>query len=165
MVVPYGALRDFVDQTSLRGGQLEIGFGVARRLSLGLSASWNWLAQELPSDSLQLPDAVITGAAYRRVQLTDLRATLHWYLANGRVQPWVGVGLGGGWHESYVAVADQVRTASGWHAAAEPRAGLLWTVGAGLALGLEARYVFTNAQLGDAGGLRWLAVDLGLAVY
>jgi len=165
MVVPQSAVPDYVEQTSFRGGQLELGFGVARHLSLGLSASWNWLAQELPTGSLQLPDAVITGAAYRRVQLTELRATLHWYLTNGPVQPWVGVGLGGGWHESYLAVADQMRTASGWHAAAEPRAGLLWTVRAGLAVGLQARYAFTTARLGDAKDARWLAVDLGLAVY
>ena len=164
-VVPQGGLRGFVDRRSSRGGQLEIGFGAARHLSLGLSASWNWLSQSLPTGSLQLPDAVITGAAYHRAQLVGLRATLHWYHTNGPVQPWVGAGLGGGWHESYLAVADQVRTASGWHAAAEPRAGLLWTVGAGLAVGLQARYVFTTARVGDAKDARWLAVDLGLAVY
>ncbi|HET6923127.1 MAG TPA: hypothetical protein VFI16_08265 [Anaeromyxobacteraceae bacterium] len=164
-LVPRHSLRAFVDRASFRGGQLEVGFGVARHLSLGLSASWNWLAGEAATDSLQFPDAVVTGAAYRRVQLTELRATLHWYLASGPVQPWVGAGLGGGWHETYLAVADQARTASGWHAAAEPRAGLLWTVGAGLALGLQARYAFTTARLGEAADVRWLAVDLGLTVY
>ncbi len=164
-VVPQGALREFIDQTAWRGGELQIGAGVARHLSLGMCASWNWVAQSFPSGSFQFPDATITGAAYRRLQLVGLRATLHWYLGGGPVQPWLGAGLGGGWHQSYLAVADVVRTASAWHAAAEPRAGLLWTVSPGLAVNLQARYVFTTARLGEAREARWLAVALGVAVY
>jgi hypothetical protein len=164
-VVPQGPMRGFVDQTAWRGGELQIATGVARHLSLGMCASWNWVAQAFPSGSFQFPDATITGAAYRRVQLVGLRATLQWYLTGGPVQPWLGAGLGGGWHQSYLAVADVVRTGSAWHAAAEPRAGLLWTVSRGLAVNLQARYVFTTARIGDARDARWLAVDLGLAVY
>jgi hypothetical protein len=164
-VVPQQDLRDFVDRRTFRGCQFELGFGVARHFSLGLAGSWNWLSQGFPTGSLLLPDGAISGKAYRRVQLTELRGTAHWYLTNGPLQPYLGTALGGGRHETYVAVAEVVRTSSGWHAAAEPRAGLLWTVRPGLAVDLQARYVFTNARIGDARDARWLAIDLGLALY
>lgn len=163
--VPQGALRGFVDGVGWRGGELQIATGVARHLSLGLCGSWNWLARSYPSGSLEFPGGAITGAAYRRAQLVGLRLTLVWYLTGGRVQPWIGAGLGGGWHESYVAVASVVQTASGWHAAAEPRVGLLWTVRPGLAVNAQARYAFTTARIGDARDVRWLALGVGLAVY
>jgi hypothetical protein len=164
-VVPQQDLRDFVDRRSFRGGQLELGFGVARHFSLGLSGSWSWLSQRFPTGSLLLPDGAISGKAYRRAQLTELRGTAHWYLTNGPLQPYLGVALGGGRYDTYVAVADVTRTSSGWHAAGEPRAGLLWTVRPGLAVHLQGRYVFTNARIGDARDARWLALDLGLALY
>jgi hypothetical protein len=138
---------------------------VARHLALGLSGSWTWLSQGFGAASLRLPDGAISGRAYRRAQLTELRGSAHWYLTNGPLQPYLGAALGGGRHETYVAVADVVRTSGGWHAAAEPRAGLLWSVRPGLAVNLQARYVFTNARLGEARDARWLAVDLGVAVY
>lgn len=163
--VPQGALRDFADGVGWRGGELQVAAGVARRLSLGVCGSWNWLSQSYPSGSLQFPDAVLTGATYRRAQLVGLRAILHWYLAGGAVQPWIGAGLGGGWHESYVAVADMAQRTSAWHAAAEPRAGLLWTVRPGLAVNVQARYAFTTARIGDARDARWLALGVGVAVY
>ncbi|HEU4382189.1 MAG TPA: hypothetical protein VFR85_01700 [Anaeromyxobacteraceae bacterium] len=164
-VIPQGDLRSFVDRTSFRGLQVELGFGLARHFSLGISASWNWLAQNVATGSLEFPDAVITGAAYHRVELVGLRGTFHWYLTDGPMQPWLGVGLGGGWSESYLAVADQVRTAGRWYGAAEPRAGLLWTIRPGMGVGLQARYVFTTAEIGDVKDARWLALDLGLALY
>jgi hypothetical protein len=164
-IVPQRALRGTLDRTSFRGGQLEIGYGVARHLSLGFSGSWSWMAQSFAAGSLPLPDGEITGKAYRRVQLVELRATAHRYLTNGPVQPYLGVGAGGGWHGSYVAVADVIRTAGAWHAAGEPRAGLLLTLRPGLAVNLQARYVFSTARIGDARDARWLAVDLGVALY
>lgn len=163
--IPQRDLRDFVDRRSLRGGQVELRYGVARHLSLGVSGSWSWLSQGFPAGSLQLPDGDITGKAYRRAQLIELRATVHWYLTSGSVQPYLGLGAGGGWHGTYIAVADVIRTAGAWHAAGEPRAGVLWTVRPGLALNLQARYVFTRARLGDVEDARWLAVALGLALY
>ncbi len=163
--VPQGALRGFVDRVTWRGGELQIGVGVARHLSLGLCGSWTWLAQSYPSGSLQFPGGTITGAAYQRAQIVGLKLALEWYLAGGTVQPWIGAGLGGGWHESYVAVADVVQTASAWHGAAEARVGVLWTVSPGLAVNVQARYAFTTARLGDARDARWLAFGAGLAVY
>lgn len=162
---PRGELRDFVDRSTFRGGELEIGFGVARHLSLGFAGSWGWISQRSSSGTLQLPDGAISGPSYRRAQLTELRGTAHWYLTNGPVQPYVGLGLGGGRHETYAAVADVVRTSSGWHAAGEPRAGFLWTVRPGLAVIVQGRYVVTNARIGDAKNARWLAFELGLALY
>jgi opacity protein-like surface antigen len=162
---PQGSTRDFIDKTSFRGGQLELGFGVASRLSLGVSASWNWVAQSRAMGSLDLPGGAISGPAYRRAQLLGALATAHWYLRGGAVQPYLGAGLGGGWHGTHVAVASIVRTESGWHWAGEPRVGVLVAVRPGLAVNLQARYAFTTARLGDAKDARWLAVDVGLAVY
>lgn len=162
---PLGATRDYVDRTSFRGGHLDLSFGVASRLSLGLSASWSWLAQSPALASLPLQAGTISGPGYRRAQLIDGMLTATWYLGRGNVQPYLGVGGGGGRHGTYRAVASVTREESGWHGTAAARAGLLWTVRPGFAIDLQVRPTFSNLRLGDAKRTSWLSIGLGLAAY
>ena len=53
--------------------------GVARHLSIGVSTSWHWFAQNFQSRTVQYPDAAVTASVYDRVQLFTLRASIHWY--------------------------------------------------------------------------------------
>jgi hypothetical protein len=163
--VPTGTLRDFVDAASFRGGQLEVRFGVARHLSLGLATSWNWFAQTFSQRTVTYPNATITAPVYDRVQLIALRGTLHWYLVDGPVQPYLGVGAGGTWTSWRQTVADATTSSSRFDFTADPEAGILFTVGTGFAIHVLARYPYTLASYGTARNAQWIGVDVGLAVY
>jgi hypothetical protein len=163
--VPTATLRDFIDATSFRGGQFEARFGVARRLSVGLATSWSWFAQNFPQKTVDFPNATVTAALYDRVQFISLRGTIHWYLVDGPVQPYLGVGAGGVWTSWYQAVADLTRSSNGFTFTADPEAGLLFTVSSGFAFHLLARYPFTLASYGNVQNAQWVGVDVGLAVY
>ena len=163
--VPLQDLRSYVDEPSYRGGQLEVRFGLARHLSVGLATSWNWFAQNFAQKSLSYPNATVTAAVYDRVQLITLRGTLHWYLLDGPVQPYLGLGAGGAWHSTFQAVADLSDSSHGFDFTADPNLGILFTIGPGLAVHLAARYQFTLAKFRGVERAQWLGASLGLAVY
>lgn len=163
--IPLSDLRTYVDQTSFRGGQLEFRFGVARHLSLGLATSWNWFAQNFEQRSVQYPDATVTAAVYDRAQFIALQGTIHWYLVDGPVQPYLGAGGGGAWTSTYQAVADLTSSSTVFDYAARGDAGVLVNLGPGFALHLSARYQFAHAGPKGASPAQWIGVNLGLAAY
>ncbi len=165
VAAPLGELRGYVNRASTRGGQLELRFGVARHLSLGVAASWNWFAQNFSARSVRYPDATVTAAVYDRAQYIALQGTLHWYVLDGPLQPYLGAGAGGVWSSTFRSVADLTSSASSFDLAARGDAGALLTVGAGLALHLSARYQLTLAPLPGGRRAQWIGVNVGLAAY
>jgi len=163
--MPLEGFRDYVEDPSARGGQFDLRFGVVRHLSLGLSSSWHWFAQNFDQKTVEYPDAAVTAAVYDRAQFITLRATLHWYLIDGTVQPYVGVGAGGVWYDAHRTVAGASETWSGFSFAGDPQVGLLWTIGPGLALHLAARYQFTLASFAGVENASYAVVSAGIAVY
>lgn len=163
--VPLLDMRSYVDEVSLRGGQLELRFGVARHLSLGVATSWNWFAQNFAQKSISYPGATVTAAVYDRAQFITLMGIGHWYLIDGPLQPFVGLGAGGVWTSTFESVADLTVTSSSFDFAARADAGALFTVGPGLAVIVSARYQFTMAKLRGVENAQWMGANLGLAVY
>jgi hypothetical protein len=148
-----------------RGAQFEVRWGVAHRLSLGFATSWTWLAQNFPMHTIHYPNATVTAPVYQRAQFIGLRATGHWYLSDGWVQPYLGLGVGGAWTGTYRSVSNLTTSSDGLAAAADPQVGLLITVMPGLALHLQARYQIALARLADFENARWLGLDVGLAAF
>lgn len=163
--VPLLDMRSYVDEPSWSGGQFELRLGVARHLSLGLAASWNWFAQNFDQKSVSYPDATVTAAVYDRAQFITLQATGHWYLLDGPIQPYVGLGAGGVWTSTFESVADLTVTSSSFDFAARADAGALLTIGPGFAVIVSARYQFTLAKLRGVDNAQWLGANVGLAVY
>ncbi len=163
--VPAAGLRDFVDEPGYRGAQVEVRLGVARHLSLGLATTWSWFAQNYASKSVDYENATVTGPLYQRVRFATLRATGHWYLSGGPLQPYVGAGAGALSYETYRKVARSVETGSGWSVVVDPQLGVLWNFGRGLALHVLAHYQFSRARFSGVDDARWLGVQVGLAGY
>ncbi len=163
--VPGASLRDFVDTTA-RGFQFEARFGVARHLSLGLATSWNWFSRNAALQTVNAPGTTVSASVYQRMQLFTLHATGHWYLTDGPVQPYVGVGIGGAYDDAYRLVADLATASSGFSFAADPQLGFLITFSPGFALHVQARYQFTlSPRFADVTNARWVGLQIGLAAY
>jgi hypothetical protein len=163
--VPVGSLRDFASATSIRGGVFEARIGIVRHFSLGLSTTWNWFSKNSSQETLTFPNSNVTGAVYQRVQFFTLRGTGHWYMTDGPLQPYLGLGLGVAWNNAYREVADVSISENGFNFAGDPQLGLLWTVAQGLALNVQARFQFTFTKFFDVKNAHWLGIDIGMALF
>ena len=72
------------------GGGADLRIGVAGRLAIGVSGTWNWFDQTFPSLTLEQPNLTFTGPVFRRLSAFTGLATAHYYLTSGNVQPFVG---------------------------------------------------------------------------
>ncbi len=163
--VPNAALRDYVENPGYYGLQVEVRRGIARSLSLGLATSWTWLAQSYRTKEISYPDATVSGPLYQRVRLVTVRATAHWYLRAGSLQPYVGVGAGGLSWETYRNVGAWVQSQSDWALTADPQLGILWTNSSGAALHVQARYQYSTARFYEVDRASWLGIEVGIAAY
>jgi hypothetical protein len=155
--IPVLALRSgLVSSGSVGNVDLGLRFGVSRRLSLGVSGTWNSFNQSgTPSASLQA---------------FSLRGTAHWYFTSSEIQPYVGLFVGGAYLE---ALQSPGPTQTAWAPVAGPELGVLLTVADGLALILAGRYqmAFTTIQVNGNPALAtikwpsWVAIQLGLGFY
>ncbi len=163
--VPLTSMRGYADQLSYRGGQVEVRFGLVRHLSVGLATSWNWFSQTFPTRSVQYPSATVTGRAYDRVQLITLRATAHWYLTDGPVQPYLGAGIGAAWVSDYQSVSTLATSDSRFALTVDPQLGILVSVGRGLAIDVAARWHYTRARFAQVENANWAGLAVGVAAY
>jgi hypothetical protein len=155
--IPVGTLRsDLVSAGSVGNIDLGLRFGVSRRLSLGVSGTWNSFTQsDGPSSSLQV---------------LSLRGTAHWYFTNSEIQPYVGLFVGGAYLEATQGAGP---TQTAWAPVGGGELGFLFTVADGLALILAGRYqmAFTTIQVNGNPALpsmkwpSWVAIQAGVGFY
>jgi hypothetical protein len=156
--VPVLDLRsNFINATSTTGVGLGMRFGLATQLSAGADLAWNRFQQ-----SSALGDTL-------RMDAISLRGTVHYYFTGSAFQPYAGIGVGGLYRE---AVLNTGPTQTGFGLCGGPELGLLLTVDRGLALNVQARYVFTTASFDVNGNPNWhvkfpswVGVQVGLAAY
>jgi hypothetical protein len=155
--IPVGSLRtNLVTQGSAANVDLGLRFGISRRLSLGVSGTWNQLAQ--------------SGSPSSNFQSLALRGTFDWYLTSSEIQPYLGLFAGGTYLE---VIQGGGPTQTAWAPIVGPEVGCLFTVADGLALVLSARYqiAFTKIQVnGDPAlaEIKWpafVAIQAGIAFY
>ncbi len=163
--MPLMSMRGYVDEPSYRGGRFDARFGIARHLSVGVAASWNWFSQNLASRTVEYSGATVTGPAYDRVQFITVVATAHWYLTDGPVQPYIGAGIGGAWASDYHSVSTLATSESNFGLAADPQAGVLLSIGRGFALDFAARWHYTRTRFAQVKEASWAGVGIGVAAY
>jgi hypothetical protein len=164
--VPMGSFRDsFVSAPSYTGGQFEFRIGVLGPLSVGAAASWNWFEQSYSNVTLQQPDYTFTGAVYRRLSTTSARLTVHYYLTQKTIQPYVGAGVGAVWTDTKVQAVDRRQQTYGVALGVDPEVGVLFNVVRSFSFYLLARYQFTLATFGEVTNAQWVAAQTGVAYY
>jgi hypothetical protein len=155
--IPLGSLRSgFIDQGSVGNVDLGLRFGVSRRLSLGVSGTWNSFTQ--------------SGTPKKSFQSLGLRGTADWYFTSSEIQPYVGLFAGGSYIEMIQGAGP---TQTRWAPVVGPEVGVLFTVANGLALILAGRWemAFTtidvngDPNLGTVKSPSWVAIQAGIAFY
>jgi hypothetical protein len=163
---PMGTLqKDWITTPGWLGGAFDVRVGVVGRLSVGIAGSWNWFSQTYPSITVVDPQVTVTGPVYRRLSAFTLRATTHYYLTQTAVQPYVGLGVGVVWADSFRQSVNLTDGATTTALAVAPEVGFLFNVVPRVAFYVSGRYQFTLADFATVTNAQWIAVQAGLAWY
>jgi hypothetical protein len=163
---PVGSMNSaWIDRQGWLGGGFDVRVGVWRRLSVGVSATWNSFDQTFANLTIARPGTTFTGSVFRQLGIFSARATAHWYFTNSTLQPYVGVGLGWAWATASEQVVDRRDTLypSGFLVA--PEVGVLVNVVPRLALTVTGRFQFTLVSWGGVTNAMWPSGQVGVAYF
>ncbi|HET9598978.1 MAG TPA: outer membrane beta-barrel protein [Anaeromyxobacteraceae bacterium] len=170
---PVGSFKNFISDWSFRGFSIEGRYMVTPKISIGGAFAgnrWQQTNSNLQVDiSNNNASGNISGPVFRYTDDLSLKLVAHYYLTEGKLQPYVGVGVGGAWVYSYAQVVDLALSHDSFDFIVSPEIGLLYELASGstsLAVNLAVRYTYTTADLvnGRASNISWLTLPVvGLA--
>jgi hypothetical protein len=168
IAIPVGSLSDdFVSDTSWKGFSFEYRSFFSPVFSAGFGFTYNRYDQTYSNLEVQLDrGGILSGPVYRYADQIALKGLAHYYLMQGAVRPYLGVGLGGVWSYAYAQTADLARSDDGFDFIAAPELGLtLQAAGSGAGgVGLNAavRYNFTTASFLEVDNAQSVVFVIGL---
>jgi outer membrane protein W len=112
---------------------------------------------------VEQPSYTFTGPVYRRLSSFTALATAHYYLTQSAVQPFIGVGIGGGWFTARQQIVDRDVTTYTSGLAVAPEVGFLFSVAPRLGLVLSARYQYNLTTFGAVRNPSWVSAQAGVA--
>jgi opacity protein-like surface antigen len=97
VAMPQGSLKQNISETSFRGGQASILYGVTDRVSIGLGTGFQDFYQKIPRQLYKLNDGSdLSAVRSYSIQTIPLLAEVKYQLTPGAaVQPYVALGVGG----------------------------------------------------------------------
>lgn len=157
---------DFVSDTSWRGFSFEARSMVAERISAGIGFTYNRFDQTYSNVTLDLDSGgTFSGPVYRYNDQLAIKGLLHYYLGQGPIQPYLGVGLGGVWSYAFAQTADLANSDDGFDFIASPEVGLTFTAARGassVGLNVAFRYNYTTADFLRVNDAQSMALVVGL---
>ena len=169
--VPLGDLKDFTNETSFRGMDLEYHKFVTDRFSLGAAIGWNVFYQDKNHATGDFSFKgnkniyTMTGNQYRYVNTVPLTAIGRYFLTDGTsaVQPFLGLGAGARWTEKRLELGQYTSTLSRWQFTFAPEIGMMVPFNDQVALNVGARYNYaTRASHGRIPELQSFTISIGL---
>jgi outer membrane protein W len=165
---PIGNLGDFQSGTSISGFSMEFRSMVKPRLSTGLAFDYNRFTRTNSLETISRPDgATLSAPTFRYSDMFSIKATAHYYLADGALRPYLGAGLGGNWSYAYLQTADLASTDHGFTIIVTPEAGVLVELargGTNVALNASIRYNFTSSYFFNVARAQWFSEVVGISV-
>lgn len=166
VAVPVDSLRaNWQSNAGWLGGGFDVRVGLVGRLALGANGTWNFFDQTFSSLTVERGDFTFTGPVYRRLSTFTALGTVHYYLTQTAVQPYVGVGVGGAWFTVRQQIVDRDLTTYTSSLAIAPEVGLLFSVAPRLGLALSARYQYNLTTFGTVRNPSWVSAQAGVAYY
>ncbi len=160
---PLGENTASVNRSGWRGVGVETGIFLSSRFSLGVSGNWHAFYQPAGETAVRTPDqTTYSGRGFRYVNAVPLFATGHYYFGNGDgLTPYAGVGAGAIYRRYDILVGNYDFRRSGWQLGLFPELGLLYPVGPGVRIGVNARYNY-GFENGNVARSSYLNANVGL---
>jgi hypothetical protein len=147
------------------GGGFDARVGVVQRLAVGVSGTWNFFDQTYKTLTVEQGNFTFTGPVYRSLQSFTFLGTVHYYLTQTAVQPFVGFGFGGAWLTAQQNLVNRQTTYDTSGLTIAPELGLLFTFGPRFGLYLSGRYQMVFTTYGDVRNPTWVTGQTGIAYY
>lgn len=163
--MPTGTFKsDFVNNTSFRGWNASLMYGISDRFSVGLQSGFNDYSQKFPRQVYNTKDGAISAVITNSIQTIPLQAKLRYNLSLGFVQPYIGAGVGGNLVTFNQYLGEFSSAKSGFYFAASPEAGITVPFGrnAGAGFTLGANYNYMPFNYGDIKNLNNWGVFAGI---
>jgi hypothetical protein len=105
--VPLGSVREFANDVSPLGFELQFNGWVLDNLSLGVSGEWATYVDNRPRQTFSVDRAAITAKLYNSMQTTSARLLIHYCFVGGDAfRPYIGPHVGVSWTSFDLQAAD-----------------------------------------------------------
>lgn len=94
LALPMGDMKNYIDDISYRGVNMEFYWRLKNSLDVGMEAGWNVFYSKEDKKTYTAETASITGVQYRYINAAPILAAARWRKSGGKTQPYVGVGVG-----------------------------------------------------------------------
>jgi len=164
--LPTGNLKNLVDKTSFRGGELDLMYGVTDRMHVGLALGTQDFYQKYPREVLHSDGTDISAVITNSIQVMPIMAKASMKLTSGGpIQPFVSLAAGGNLvqYRKYYGEFSDSRSKFGF--AAQPSVGIHIPFSRGGAgFHIAAGYNYMPFKYNDADGLSHGVVKAGISV-
>jgi hypothetical protein len=158
--IPFGSLKDHTSQVSGRGVTYEFQKEVAPSVTAGINLAYSVFYERKAYDSYTSGNATLTGVQYRYNNLFPVVVNAHYYIGEGAVMPYLGLGAGTLYDLRNTNMGIFSIEEKNWHFLIAPEAGFIFTLSSFMNLKLNAKY--DNAfKTKDVNGFGNLNVSFG----
>jgi len=163
--LPAGNLKHLVDETSFRGAEIGVLFGLNYQLSLGFQTGQQDFYQKFPRQVYHESGSDLSAVVTHSIQVNPIMAKLRYTSAGSAVQPFASLAAGANLvrYTKYYGVFEDGRSKIGF--AAQPEIGVRIPFGAAKrsAFQLAAGYNYMPFRHNDADGLHHAVLKAGLS--
>jgi hypothetical protein len=168
---PIGSFHDYLSSTSFRGVTFDWRNMLSKTFSAGIRFNWNRWNENIDLATASVGPGgtgTVTGPIFRYAEQFGIQAIGHYYFDTGRdslFTPFLGIGLGGVWNNSYQQTIDLGNSQNGFYFITTPELGVLVNLAKGrstVALNLSVLYNFTTASFRNVSNMQAITETLGL---
>lgn len=158
--MPFGGLKEHVNNVSWRGTTIEFHREVATSVTVGVNFGYNVYYERMPYGSYSKGTATLTGVQYRYDNVFPMLVNAHYAFGTGTVIPYVGLGMGTVYDLRNTDMGLYTLESKNWHFLITPEAGFIFDIAPDMSLKLNARY--DNAmKIKDASAFSNLNINFG----
>lgn len=165
--LPVGNLKDVVEQTSWRGGEIAFMYGVTDALSVGFAAGSQDFYQKYPRTIIHSSGQDISAVITNSIQVMPVMAKGSWKLGPmGPVQPFVSLAAGGNFIQYRKFYGEFVDSRNTFGFAAQPSVGVHvpFSRTGGAAFHVAAGFNYMPFKFDETNGLHHGVVKAGISV-
>ena len=164
--LPVGNLKNLVDKTSFRGGEIDLMYGITDKMSVGLALGTQDFYQKYSRTVLHSDGQDISAVITNSIQVSPVMLKASMKLSDGPVQPFVSLAAGGNliyYRKFYGEFADS-KTKFGF--AAQPSFGVNIPFGrsSGAGFQIAAGFNYMPFKYNDANGLHHGVIKAGISI-
>jgi outer membrane protein len=137
---PTGDLKEYIDQPSFRGANMEFYWHVKPNIDAGIEVGWNVFYAEESAKVYNNGTASIHGKQFRYTNAVPLIAGVRWRKTGGTTAPYVGLGVGTTSVNRSTDFGLYRISNNTWQFCVRPEAGLIHDLGGGTGLTVGAKY-------------------------